>query len=330
MDNAGAKVLTTRGFITGTRDPRDLRPGTTYERLRDGLTNHQRALWERLIKSTWTFRNPAITLAKLTFVPPPWRVKLADGTIILVPDRRSMYRIGRRYLFDHRTYGWTCKETGIRVTLGGPTNLVLEKEDYSWLPVRGRVVVDVGANDGDTALYFAARGASKVYALEPYPYSVQLAHENLLRNPHVKQVTILMQAVGAEGTLRIDPDFENTVGSAADSTGPTGVEVQKVPLSRLVRQLNLSDAILKMDCEGAEYDAILPATDVTLRTFSHIQLEYHYGPESLAERLEAAGFEVSFTRSRYSFNPYISANPGMRAGYLYAMRKGPPTGSFAS
>jgi len=35
--------------------------------------------------------------------------------------------------------------------------------------LRGRDVIDVGANAGDTALYFVLHGARKVIAVEPLP-----------------------------------------------------------------------------------------------------------------------------------------------------------------
>ena len=39
--------------------------------------------------------------------------------------------------------------------------------DYDSVDYRGRVVVDVGAYVGDSSIYFALRGAKKVYAIEP-------------------------------------------------------------------------------------------------------------------------------------------------------------------
>lgn len=305
----------------------NFRPGTVLERLSFDLTSKQRLLWERVIKSVWTFQNPVLSLAKLAFVPPPWRITLRDGSVQKVADRAAMFKIGRRFLFDHRRYVWRCGETGTSITMGGPDNLVIERGEYSWLPVRGRIVVDVGANVGDTALYFAARGAAKVYALEPFPYSVAIARENLALNPHLGQVTILNLGIGAKGEcLRIDPEFDNSVGSDAVSTERGGVEVRLVSLSQLLQELHITDAVLKMDCEGAEYDAIISSSDQTLKTFSHIQIEYHYGPILLAARLKSAGFNVSFSKPRYSFNPYASRNPHMRAGYIYATRSGEGAG----
>jgi FkbM family methyltransferase len=41
--------------------------------------------------------------------------------------------------------------------------------------------------------------------------------------------------------------------------------------------------LLKMDCEGCEYDAILNSK--RLGELRQIQMEYHYGPERLVETL---------------------------------------------
>jgi hypothetical protein len=45
--------------------------------------------------------------------------------------------------------------------------------------LRGRDVIDVGANVGDTALYFVLNGARKVIAVEPLPNVARCAEENV-------------------------------------------------------------------------------------------------------------------------------------------------------
>ncbi|MEM3860276.1 MAG: hypothetical protein QW478_12900, partial [Candidatus Micrarchaeaceae archaeon] len=45
------------------------------------------------------------------------------------------------------------------------------KDAYQFLKVEGKDVIDIGANIGDTAIYFAIKGARKVISLEPYPYT---------------------------------------------------------------------------------------------------------------------------------------------------------------
>ncbi|MDG6910259.1 MAG: FkbM family methyltransferase, partial [Nitrososphaerota archaeon] len=60
---------------------------------------------------------------------------------------------------------------------------VFHEQPYRPLDVRGRDVLDIGAFNGDSALYFSLlRGARRVYALEPVPGVYRKALENLSLN----------------------------------------------------------------------------------------------------------------------------------------------------
>ena len=41
------------------------------------------------------------------------------------------------------------------------------KDVYNFLPVKDKIVIDIGASIGDSSIYFASCGAKKVIALEP-------------------------------------------------------------------------------------------------------------------------------------------------------------------
>jgi len=56
--------------------------------------------------------------------------------------------------------------------------------------------VDVGAASGDTAIYFALNGAKHVYAFEPYPYSYNIAKENIKLNHLEDKITMLNEGCG--------------------------------------------------------------------------------------------------------------------------------------
>ncbi len=45
---------------------------------------------------------------------------------------------------------------------------VFDCGEYGVLDVSGKVVIDVGASIGDSAIYFALKGARKVIAIEPH------------------------------------------------------------------------------------------------------------------------------------------------------------------
>ena len=69
---------------------------------------------------------------------------------------------------------------------------------------KDRVIIDVGANSGDTALYFASKGA-KVYAFEPVKEYFDMALKNLDLNPELsKNIKIFNYGVSyKKGKLNI-------------------------------------------------------------------------------------------------------------------------------
>jgi len=72
------------------------------------------------------------------------------------------------------------------------------KEIYRPLNVEDRVVVDIGAFVGDTAIYFALRGAKHVYTYEPYPSHYELAkHYTKLLNLENK-ITLFNMGIGCK------------------------------------------------------------------------------------------------------------------------------------
>jgi hypothetical protein len=76
-------------------------------------------------------------------------------------------------------------------------------------------------------------------------------------------------------------------------------EVEIVALEQIFEELDLKHVdMAKMDCEGGEVEAILQASDQTLRRIKHLSLEYHY-PGDISndgiffDRLVRAGFRCT-------------------------------------
>lgn len=193
---------------------------------------------------------------------------------------------------------------------------------YDWLPVRGRDVLDIGASLGDSSLYFAARGAKRVIGLEPWPSLFPMFVRNVEVNQLESVVLPRNAAIGARaGTIRLDDrEYWARRGQIEGAAG--GVPVPVESLQDLVGRYELQDAVLKLDCEGGEYAAVLGSDLDVLRRFSHIHIEYHYGYRNLARRLREAGFEVRVDRPFRIVNP-ASTRPVFRMGNLYASRAGP-------
>lgn len=197
----------------------------------------------------------------------------------------------------------------------GDVIAVYINEEYSFLNVENEVVLDIGANIGDTSIYFVLNNAKKVIALEPYPNSYNIALQNIRRNNMEDKIILLNAGYGQDGVLKVDPDFKNTIGSDLKLFN-NGIDIRIVSLKTLVNEYQIDKAVLKMDCEGCEYNLLNEDND-TLRKFKRIQLEYHYGYEKLKEKLEDCGFTVTYSKPRKSYNKFAT-NPNMVVGYIYA------------
>ncbi len=191
------------------------------------------------------------------------------------------------------------------------------EEQYKWLRVEGKQVLDVGANIGDSAIYFALNRALHVYALEPFPYTYRLARRNVELNGFEKQITVLNLGCGKEGAITIDPELKSEPSSNLVRC-EGGETVPIVSLKRIVERYGLNDAVAKIDCEGGEYELILGAEDRDLRAFSQMMIEYHQGFASLTERLNKAGFQVTHTRPFAFQNPVTGRSEAV--GFIKAMK----------
>lgn len=175
------------------------------------------------------------------------------------------------------------------------------------MQVKEKVVLDVGANIGDTPIFFALHGAKKVIGIEPFPQNYEMAQKNTEINDLSDKIEILLAGCSSKNEyLTIDPTFKSDIRSNLKKF-EKGIQIPLFTIQYLVEKYNLSDAILKMDCEGCEYESILLSERDTLRKFTHIQIEYHNGYKNLREKLEKSGFQVSSRLIDTEFRGHISA-----------------------
>jgi len=102
---------------------------------------------------------------------------------------------------------------------------VFGNEDYGFLEVENEVIIDIGANIGDSPIYFTLNNAKKVIALEPYPYSYNIALKNIKKNNMEDKITLLNSGYGQDGTIKVNPNFENTIGSDLKSFN-NGIDIK--------------------------------------------------------------------------------------------------------
>ncbi len=193
---------------------------------------------------------------------------------------------------------------------------IFHEYDYKFLPVKNKIVLDIGANIGDSAIYFAINNASKVIALEPYQNNFEIAKKNISINNFDKNIELLLAGCsGKSSFIRLDSDKGTPQTRLRESK--TGAQIPLHSLEYLVEHYDIESGILKMDCEGCEYDSILETPNKILKKFSHIQVEYHYGYKNLKVKLEQAGFSIETTKPSFNLN-YEASPSKMFIGFLYA------------
>lgn len=188
----------------------------------------------------------------------------------------------------------------------------------------GWKVVDIGAGIGDFAIYAAwSRPETVVLAFEPFPGSYRLLAKNLFAN-HLTNVEIFQMAVwGRDGELQLDLSSGEPL-QIASMTGDheeghsAKITVPAMSLQSLMDQQKLDRIdLLKLDCEGAEYEILMKAPASVLENIERIIMEYHDLNETanhkvLSAFLESQGYRVQLTRN------FVHDN----IGYLYAQRVG--------
>lgn len=155
---------------------------------------------------------------------------------------------------------------------------------------RFRNVLDLGANIGSTAVWFAERyGCDRLVALEPVPGNAAVLRENLTRNGIDAEV--VEAAIGLEeGLAYFQTEGTSTLGRLADR----GMEVRVVTPQSLVDRFPDDEPIdlVKMDIEGAERD-ILGGDLSWLGRVQRMVVEFHHGAaaaQPYIDNVAACGF----------------------------------------
>ena len=135
---------------------------------------------------------------------------------------------------------------------------------------------------------------------------------------NLQNVITLNAGYGKDSKILVSDSKITSNASSLIASNDGGNEIPIYSLKTLLNEYKIEDAILKMDCEGCEYN-LLEEDDEDLMKFRMIQIEYHYGFEKIKEKLEQSGFKANYTQPVKFYNSDAS-NPNMVLGYIYAKR----------
>ena len=184
------------------------------------------------------------------------------------------------------------------------------KAGYFTFP-QDAVIVDVGANIGDFTMMISRLCPNGlIYAIEPIGAHADAVSMHALLN-QCTNVKVLHLGLGAsEGELEI----HESGGQSSVYWGEGKVQRARLTTLASVMAENSIDKIdlLKLDCEGAEWD-IIPGAESVLPRIRQLCMEYHNGKLNanwLENWLRDRGYEVRRT-------------PGEWNGLLWAWRVSP-------
>lgn len=250
---------------------------TDLNRIYSIINDKLRTAWKSYTElDNWYQVFVSVALSRLHIRQRPFRIVSRSGVTLLTPAQTEAYSS----FFE--VFVWDAYRI----------------KDVNWKkPEMSRLVLDVGAHIGSFTCTLASLlpGASFV-CVEPSASSTKWLQRNLELNQLTRRSTVISAAVtSVDGPVTLWGAGElssgnslNAPGSAWKQTDVTGLSIDSL-FSRLER---LPD-IVKLDCEGGEYDAILGGHAELWKDTNHLFLEYHRGRFSeLVNRIGEFGLRL--------------------------------------
>lgn len=146
---------------------------------------------------------------------------------------------------------------------------IFDEDAYRFDPkwVKGGIVVDIGTNIGCFSMLAAVSGAAKVLSFEPEPHNLEVLRLNVEANE--LPIDVIPHPVGYPRLTHIDD------GSGHSQIGrDTGAEVKVVDVNPYLDPFERI-ALVKLDCEGGEYEFVETISEENLAKIDRIVGEFH-------------------------------------------------------
>lgn len=180
---------------------------------------------------------------------------------------------------------------------------------------QGDVIIDIGANIGCfTVLASSLVGNSgRVISIEPDPETYKQLLFNIELN-NLSNVTPLNLAITSENkpiVLHVSPNsLYTSIYTEIDKRQLTGkiITVNSLTIKSLINEVKIETIqLLKMDCEGAEYDILSSLDSRVSSQIKQISMEVHkipgHEPEEITDILLNLGFEVKKQYPLFAYRP---------------------------
>lgn len=188
---------------------------------------------------------------------------------------------------------------------------VIQVNQYNLTPsrVQDRVVIDIGANIGAFSLLAASMGAKKVLSVEPVGATYYLLCKNIQRAGNKNIIPLRNLVADTTGELCKVSLNQNAGANSMYNVSEQYEVVKTISFSKIVSALDSNNILLKLDCEGAEYDILMNASYEDMQNVNEILIEMHTdlhpkfkGREILEDKLKEFGFKNVNTNQVYWYD----------------------------
>ena len=160
-----------------------------------------------------------------------------------------------------------------------PVIEVMMKKDYGKIPDNA-TIIDIGASTGVFSVYACSTAKNvSIYAFEPSPDYFGTLNENIRLNGLEGNVKSFNQAVaGQDGSRNITIRSDTFIYPSLMGKKEGNVQqlVECVTLQTILEKNHLEKIdLLKMDCEGAEYEIFTNTPVAIFDKIKEIRMEYH-------------------------------------------------------
>ncbi|MFA5878108.1 MAG: FkbM family methyltransferase [Candidatus Staskawiczbacteria bacterium] len=173
----------------------------------------------------------------------------------------------------------------------GTIAVIFIKKDYGDDIEDNSVIIDIGANIGVFSLFAGQSENTTIYAYEPMSDNYDLLKENIGLNKLETNILPFNLAIGARSEKRkfylgtsashsfspiSESPFNALYGDRVQEQKQKFIEINCVSLKNVFDRNNIQKCdILKMDCEGAEFEILYNLPEEYFKMIKKIRLEYH-------------------------------------------------------
>lgn len=188
-------------------------------------------------------------------------------------------------------------------------NEVFVEEEYNFKTSDKIILIDIGTNIGIASLYFSTLpNVNKIYCFEPVLDTYKQAKFNFSMNENTSKV-IEFTNVGLgkdtrDETFIFDKQVKGNTGirgqmssSYSNNSNSISIDVKiknaADEIQRIIDSNPDSKIVIKMDCEGAEYEIFETLTSSLISAISIFMIEWHdKGSSSIENKLLENGFHL--------------------------------------